>query len=69
MSANLKAPLIINNSTHKARQIVLQDSKLEVRYSMYLDLKKYIVNYNTAEAETTTTKPALAPKKVFTPEL
>lgn len=46
MSANLKAPIVINNATKQARQIVLQDSKLEVRYKMYADLKKYIVNFN-----------------------
>ena len=55
MSANLKAPLIINNKTRVARQIVLQDSKLEVKYPMYLDLKKYIVNFSTG-AEPTRTK-------------
>ncbi len=48
MSANLKAPIIINNKTKLARQIVLQDSKLEVRFKMYADLKKYIVNYSSA---------------------
>ena len=47
MSANLKAPIIINNKTKMARQIVLQDSKLEVRFKMYMDLKKYIVNYSS----------------------
>jgi flagellar assembly factor FliW len=47
MSANLKAPIIINNKTKFARQIVLQDSKLEVRFKMYADLKKYIVNFST----------------------
>jgi flagellar assembly factor FliW len=47
MSANLKAPVIINNKTKMARQIVLQDSKLEVRFKMYVDLKKYITNYSS----------------------
>jgi flagellar assembly factor FliW len=47
MSANLKAPVIINNKTKMARQIVLQDSKLEVRFKMYMDLKKYIINYSS----------------------
>lgn len=46
MSANLKAPIIINNSTKFARQIVLQDSKLEVRFKMYAELKKYILNFS-----------------------
>jgi len=49
MSANLKAPIIINNKTKMARQIVLQDSKLEVRFKMYLDLKKYIVSFNSSD--------------------
>ena len=51
MSANLKAPIIINNKTKIARQIVLQDSKLEVRFKMYADLKKYIVNYSSNAAD------------------
>lgn len=51
MSANLKAPIIINNKTKMARQIVLQDSKLEVRFKMYVDLKKYIVNYSSTASD------------------
>lgn len=53
MSANLKAPIIINNKTKFARQIVLQDSKLEVRFKMYMDLKKYIVNYTSDDSKRT----------------
>jgi flagellar assembly factor FliW len=54
MSANLKAPIVINSKTKEARQIVLQDSKLEVRCKMYKELKKYIVNY--ASDDSTRTK-------------
>ncbi len=50
MSANLKAPVIINNATKKARQIVLQDSKLEVKHQMYADLKKSIVSYHSDDS-------------------
>jgi flagellar assembly factor FliW len=53
MSANLKAPIIINNKTKMARQIVLQDSKLEVRFKMYLDLKQYIMNYSSDDSKRT----------------
>jgi flagellar assembly factor FliW len=53
MSANLKAPIIINNKTKNARQIVLQDSKLEVKFKMYMDLKKYIVNYASDDSKRT----------------
>ncbi|MCK5073886.1 MAG: flagellar assembly protein FliW [Bacteriovoracaceae bacterium] len=53
MSANLKAPIIINNKTKMARQIVLQDNKLEVKSQMYMDLKKYIVNYSSDDSKRT----------------
>lgn len=66
MSANLKAPIVINNKTKIARQIVLQDSKLEVRCKMYKELKKYIVSYasddstRTRATEPSVTSPAEA---------
>lgn len=53
MSANLKAPVVINNEKKIARQIVLQDSKLNVKHEMYLDLKRYIVNYASDDAKRT----------------
>lgn len=59
MSANLKAPIIINNKTKIARQIVLQDSKLEVKFKMYMDLKKYIVNYASDDSKRTNVAPTI----------
>lgn len=53
MSANLKAPIVINNQNNHCRQIVLQDNKLPVRYEMYRELKKYIVD-RTADDSTRT---------------
>ena len=65
MSANLKAPIVINNTNNKSRQIVLQDSKLSVKFEMYKELKQYIVSFasddskrtlvNNSTSETTTT--------------
>ena len=49
MSANLKAPIVINNKSKQARQIVLQDSKLEIRALIYKELKRNIVSYKTAD--------------------
>lgn len=63
MSANLKAPIVINNVSKTARQIVLQDSKLEVKCQMYKELKKYIVAYSSDDSTRTTTE---APKVVTT---
>ena len=56
MSANLKAPIVINNKKKIAKQIVLQDSKLPVQFEMYLELKKYIVNYSSDDTTRTTVK-------------
>ncbi len=64
MTANMKAPIFINNKTREARQIVLQDNKLEVKFAMYAALKKHIVKlvsddskrtrHTTAATETST---------------
>ncbi|MCY4644802.1 MAG: flagellar assembly protein FliW [Bacteriovoracales bacterium] len=43
MSANLKAPIVLNPRENMARQIVLQDSKLSVDYKVYKDLKAHII--------------------------
>lgn len=53
MSANLKAPIVINNKKKIAKQIVLQDSKLSVKYEMYKDLKSYIVAYTSDDSKRT----------------
>lgn len=53
MSANMKAPIVINNAKRLAKQVVLQDSKLSVKFSMYKELKKYIVNYSSDDTRRT----------------
>jgi flagellar assembly factor FliW len=50
MSANLKAPIVINNTKKVAKQVVLQDSKLPVGFEMYKELKKYIVAYSSDDS-------------------
>lgn len=53
MSANLKAPIVINTKTKMARQIVLQDSKLDVRLKIYNELKKSSLNFVSDDANRT----------------
>jgi len=53
MSANLKAPIVINNNKKIAKQIVLQDNKLNVKYEMYKELKSYIVSYSSDDSKRT----------------
>ena len=73
MSANLKAPIIINNKNKKARQIVLQDNKLEIKYEMYKSLKSYIVSYTSDDSKRTnvelqTEETTAAPKATPVPQ-
>jgi flagellar assembly factor FliW len=56
MSANLKAPVVVNNSKKIARQIVLQDNKLSVKHEMYRELKSYIVAYASDDRKRTHAK-------------
>lgn len=53
MSANLKAPIVINNGKKIAKQIVLQDNKLSVKYDMYKELKSYIVAFSSDDSKRT----------------
>lgn len=42
ISANLKAPLVINNRTKMAKQVILQDGKLPICHPIYKELRKHI---------------------------
>lgn len=59
MSANLKAPIVINSSKKIGKQIVLQDSKLSVKHEMYKELKTYIVNFSSDDARRTSFEPSI----------
>jgi len=60
MSANLKAPVVINSAKKVGKQIVLQDSKLSVKHEMYKQLKTFIVNFSSDDARRTTYGPSIA---------
>lgn len=49
MNANMKAPIVVNMKKNIARQIVLQDNKLAVKYEMYKDLKRAISGFATSD--------------------
>lgn len=59
MSANLKAPIVINSAKKIGKQIVLQDSKLSVKHEMYKELKTYIVNFSSDDAKRTSFEPSI----------
>ncbi len=54
MTANLKAPIVINSAKKVGKQIVLADSKLTVKHEMYKELKTYIVNFSSDDSRRTT---------------
>ena len=60
MSANLKAPVVINSSKKIGKQIVLQDSKLSVKHEMYKELKTYIVNFSSDDTKRSSYEPSIA---------
>ncbi len=60
MSANLKAPVVINSAKKVGKQIVLQDSKLSVKHEMYRELKTYIVSFSSDDARRSNYEPAIA---------
>ena len=60
MSANLKAPVVVNSQRKVGKQIVLQDSKLSVKHEMYKELKTFIVNFTSDDARRTSYEPSIA---------
>ncbi len=60
MSANLKAPVVINSNKKVGKQIVLQDSKLSVKHEMYKELKVFIVNFSSDDATRTSYQSSIA---------
>jgi flagellar assembly factor FliW len=60
MSANLKAPVVINSAKKVGKQIVLQDSKLSVKHEMYKELKVFIGNFSSDDARRTSYEPSIA---------
>ena len=59
MSANLKAPIVINSSKKIGKQIVLQDSKLSVKHEMYKELKTYIMNFSSDDSKHSSYEPSI----------
>ena len=68
MSANLKAPIIINNKSKTGKQTILQDSKFEVRHAMYKKLKSLLVSRPSDDSVRTNIHVAPAIKKDETTE-
>lgn len=44
MTANLKAPIIVNMKKHLAKQCVLQESEFEIKYPIFYELQQRMVS-------------------------
>ena len=60
MSANLKAPIVINGKNCQGKQIVLQDGRLDANFSMYKEFKTYVSTHSSDDIRK-------MPVKVFQP--
>ena len=60
MSANLKAPIVINGKTCQGKQVVLQDGQLASNFPMYKEFKTYVSNHASDDMRE-------EPVKVFQP--
>ncbi|MDH4467738.1 MAG: flagellar assembly protein FliW [Bacteriovoracaceae bacterium] len=49
MSANLKAPIVVNVKKNIGKQIVLQDNRMLVKHEMYKELKLAISSHATSD--------------------
>ena len=51
MSANLKAPIVINGKNCQGRQVVLQDAQLTSDFPMYKEFKTYVSTHSSDDAQ------------------
>ena len=53
MSANLKAPIVINSKNCQGKQIVLQDGQLSANFFMYKEFKTYVSTHTSDDTQKT----------------
>lgn len=56
MSANLKAPIVINTASRLARQVVLQENEYSVKYPIYKEMLAVMMSSGAAPAKDGATK-------------
>lgn len=47
MTANMKAPIVINLELQVAKQVVLQENEYNIKYPMFKELKKHLVTIDS----------------------
>jgi flagellar assembly factor FliW len=51
MTANIKAPIVINLQERLAKQVVLQENKYEIRYPMFQELRTHLMTIQSQKAK------------------
>ncbi len=51
MTANLKAPIVINAADQRGRQVVLQENDYTVRYPIYKELLSVVISSGSAKSD------------------
>lgn len=65
MTANLKAPLVINLKEQIARQVVLQENEYSIKHSMFKELRAHLVTISAQKRTAATAEePAVAPVSI-----
>lgn len=62
MTANLKAPIVINVAQKLGRQCVLQDNKLEIREPIFTRLQQRVVQHNASAIKSKAVESGVAVK-------
>lgn len=69
MTANLKAPIVINVAKRTARQCVLQDNQLNIREPIFTRLQQRVVQNPTLSIKSQTSTSGVAVKVTRPPEV
>lgn len=57
MTANLKAPIVVNTASQVARQVVLQENEYSVKFSMYRELLSVMMSAASASKASASAEP------------
>jgi flagellar assembly factor FliW len=60
MSANLKAPLVINLKEHVAKQVVLQENEYSIKHLMFKELRAHLMTIAASKRSSAATAEAAA---------
>jgi flagellar assembly factor FliW len=61
MTANLKAPIVINLKERIARQVVLQENEYNIRHPMFRELRQHLVTLSSQRAQSASSGDATVP--------